>query len=140
MRELSPSLRLCAEFGHHCSMKNSAIHVYGIPNCGSVKKVRVWLEGQGQAYLFHDFKKEGVDPAALDHWLQQVGWETLVNRKGTTWRQLDATEQAKVTNAASARSLMLAHPSVIKRPVVVAGAARQVTVGVNEEAWSRVTS
>jgi arsenate reductase len=109
-------------------MKNSAIHVYGIPNCGSVKKVRVWLESQGQAYLFHDFKKEGVDPAALDHWLRQAGWETLVNA------------QAKVSDAASARSLMLAHPSVIKRPVLVAGADRQVIVGVNEEAWSRVIS
>ena len=121
-------------------MKNSAIHVYGIPNCGSVKKVRVWLESQGQAYLFHDFKKEGVDPVALDHWLRQAGWETLVNRKGTTWRQLDANAQAKVSDAASARSLMLAHPSVIKRPVLVAGADRQVIVGVNEQAWSRVIS
>ena len=67
-------------------MKNSATHVYGIPNCGSVKKVRVWLEDQGHAYQFHDFKKEGVDPTALDHWLSQVSWETLVNRNGTTWR------------------------------------------------------
>ncbi len=121
-------------------MKNSATHIYGIPNCGSVKKVRVWLEDQGHAYQFHDFKKEGVDPAALDHWLSQVSWETLVNRKGTTWRQLDASVQAKVSDAASARSLMLAHPSVIKRPVLVAGDARQVTVGVNEEAWSRVVT
>ena len=91
-------------------MKNPATHVYGIPNCGSVKKVRVWLEEQGHHYQFHDFKKEGVDPAALDHWLSQVSWETLVNRKGTTWRQLDASVQAKVSDAASARSLMLAHP------------------------------
>jgi arsenate reductase len=138
MPELSPSLPRRAEFGHHGSMKNSATHVYGIPNCGSVKKVRVWLEDQGHEYQFHDFKKEGVDPAALDHWLSQVSWETLVNRKGTTWRQLDASVQAKVTDAASARSLMVAHPSVIKRPVLVAGSDRHVSVGVNEEAWSRV--
>ena len=121
-------------------MKNPVTHVYGIPNCGSVKKVRVWLENQGHAYQFHDFKKEGVDPAALDHWLSQVSWETLVNRKGTTWRQIDASVQAKVSDADSARSLMLAHPSVIKRPVLVAGGDRQVTVGVNEQAWSRVVS
>jgi Spx/MgsR family transcriptional regulator len=138
MLELSPSPQALAEIGHHCCMKNPATHVYGIPNCGSVKKVRVWLEEQGHDYQFHDFKKEGVDPAALDHWLSQVSWETLVNRKGTTWRQLDASVQAKVSDAASARVLMLAHPSVIKRPVVVAGSERQVTVGVNEEAWSRV--
>ena len=119
-------------------MKKSSTHVYGIPNCGSVKKARVWLETQGLAYVFHDFKKEGVDPAALDHWLSQVDWTVLVNRKGTTWRQLDAGVQAQVTDSASARALMLAHPSVIKRPVVVAGASHSVTVGVNEEVWSRV--
>jgi arsenate reductase len=140
MLELSPSLQAPAEIGHHCCMKNPATHVYGIPNCGSVKKVRVWLEEQGHDHQFHDFKKEGVDPVALDHWLSQVSWETLVNRKGTTWRQLDASVQAKVSDAASARSLMLAHPSVIKRPVLVAGDARQVIVGVNEEAWSRVVA
>jgi arsenate reductase len=140
MRELSPSLRRHAEIGHHAQMKKTSIDVYGIPNCGSVKKIRVWLGNQGQAYTFHDFKKEGVDPAALDHWLTQVGWETLVNRKGTTWRQLDAAVQAQVTDNASARALMLAHPSVIKRPVLVAGSRRAVTVGVNEEVWSGVIS
>jgi arsenate reductase len=140
MVELSPSLQAHAEIRHHCRMKKPATHVYGIPNCASVKKVRVWLEDQGHAYQFHDFKKEGVDPTALDHWLSQVSWETLVNRKGTTWRQLDASVQAKVSDAASARSLMLAHPSVIKRPVLVAGGDGQVTVGVNEEAWSRVVT
>ena len=119
-------------------MKNSATHVYGIPNCGSVKKVRVWLEDQGHAYQFHDFKKEGADPAALDHWLSQVSWETLVNRKGTTWRQLDASVQAKVSDAASARSLMRAHPSVNNPPVRGAVDARQGPVGVNDEAWALV--
>ncbi len=121
-------------------MKKSPIDVYGIPNCSSVKKIRIWLDSQGHVYAFHDFKKEGVDPAALDHWLTHVGWETLLNRKGTTWRQLDPSVQAQVRDNASARALMLTHPSVIKRPVLVAGSARSVTVGVNEDAWSRAIS
>lgn len=121
-------------------MNNSLIQVYGIPNCGSVKKVRVWLQAQGLAYQFHDFKKEGVAAEDLTHWLDHVNWETLVNRKGTTWRQLGPETQAQVHDAASARDLMLAHPSVIKRPVLVAGPHRKVLVGVNETAWSDVTS
>ena len=110
--------------------------VYGIPNCDSVKKARTWMDAQGVAYTFHDFKKQGVPPQALDQWLQAVGWETLLNRKGTTWRKLDEPTQAKVIDAASARALMLAQASVIKRPVVVIGT--EVTVGVNPEAWTRV--
>jgi arsenate reductase len=110
--------------------------VYGIPNCDSVKKARSWMDTQGVAYTFHDFKKQGVPAPALDQWLKAVGWETLVNRKGTTWRKLDETTQASVVDAASARALMLAQASVIKRPVVVIGS--EVTVGVNPEAWARV--
>jgi Spx/MgsR family transcriptional regulator len=110
--------------------------VYGIPNCGSVKTARAWMDEHGIAYTFHDFKKQGVPPEALDAWLQRVGWEILLNRKGTTWRQLEASVQARVTDAASARALMLTHASVIKRPVVVVG--NETMVGVNPEAWARV--
>ena len=117
-------------------MSKTTITVYGIPNCDSVKKARVWLTDHGVEYLFHDFKKQGVPPEALDLWLQKVGWEVLVNRKGTTWRQLDAVLQASVVDNASARALMLEHASVIKRPVVVKG--QSVTVGVNAEAWQNV--
>jgi Spx/MgsR family transcriptional regulator len=91
--------------------------LYGIPNCDTVKKARAWLTGQGMAHQFHDFKKQGVPEAQLDHWLARAGWEKLLNRQGTTWRKLDATTQAGVTDAASARALMLAQPSLIKRPV-----------------------
>ena len=112
--------------------------VYGIPNCDSVKKARSWMDMHGIAYTFHDFKKQGVPAEALDQWLAAAGWETLVNRKGTTWRKLDPTEQSRVTDARSARALMLAQASVIKRPVVVVG--EQVMVGVNPEAWARVLS
>ena len=119
-------------------MSKTSITVYGIPNCDSVKKARVWLTNHGVDYVFHDFKKQGVPPEALDLWLKQVGWEVLVNRKGTTWRKLDAALQASVVDNASARALMLAHASVIKRPVVVK--RQTVTVGVNPDAWQHVVS
>ena len=119
-------------------MKYTAITVYGIPNCDSVKKARVWLTDHGVDYVFHDFKKQGVPPEAVDVWLQHVNWDVLVNRKGTTWRKLDLTLQASVVDKASARALMLKHASVVKRPVVVKG--QTVIVGVNPEAWESVVA
>ena len=110
--------------------------IYGIPNCDSVKKARVWFTDHSIEHVFHDFKKQGVPAEAVDTWLQAVGWEVLVNRKGTTWRKLDPAIQASVVDVASARALMLAQASVIKRPVVVKG--NQVIVGVNPDAWARV--
>lgn len=112
------------------------IQVFGIPNCSSVKKALVWLQEQGVAYDFHDFKKKGLPEAALDHWLQALSWEVLLNRKGTTWRGLTAAEQAAVADAPSARAAMLARPSLVKRPVIVF--RHDVIVGVNPEAWSDV--
>jgi Spx/MgsR family transcriptional regulator len=117
-------------------MSKTTITVYGIPNCDSVKKSRVWLTDHGVDYVFHDFKKQGVPPEAVDLWLKYVSWDVLVNRKGTTWRKLDPAVQASVTDSASARALMLEHTSVVKRPVVVKG--QTVVVGVNPEAWSSV--
>jgi arsenate reductase len=117
-------------------MNKTSITVYGIPNCDSVKKARVWLTDHGVDYVFHDFKKQGIPPEAVDQWLRQVGWEVLVNRKGTTWRKLDAAVQAGVIDNASARAVMLANASVIKRPVVVKGPT--VIVGVNPDAWQSV--
>lgn len=92
--------------------------VYGIPNCNTVKKARTWLDEQGQTFAFHDYKKQGVPADRLDAWIKQVGWEVLVNRQGTTWRQLDDVTKAGVVDAASARALMLDKASVIKRPVI----------------------
>ena len=109
--------------------------VYGIPNCDTVKKARAWLSEHGQAHAFHDFKKQGVPPEPLARWVQAVGWEKLLNRKGTTWRQLDAATQAAVVDAASAQSLMLASPSVIKRPVVDWGS--DITVGFDAADWGQ---
>ena len=107
--------------------------LYGIPNCDTVKKARAWLSQYGIDYVFHDFRKQGVPEPELDHWLAHVGWERLVNRKGTTWRQLDEATRDAVSDAASARALMLAHPSVIKRPVVAWPDG--VTVGFDADAW-----
>ena len=113
------------------------ITLYGIPNCDTVKKARAWLQAHGVAHDFHDFKKLGVPEAALDQWLAQLGWELLVNRKGTTWRQLDEATRASVVDAASARPVLLAHPSLIKRPVVRwADAQNTVTVGFDAASWT----
>jgi arsenate reductase (glutaredoxin) len=107
--------------------------LYGIPNCDTVKKARTWLTEHGVEHQFHDFKKQGVPEAVLDQWLAALGWEPLVNRKGTTWRKLDEATRAAVVDAASARALMLAQPSVIKRPVVQW--THGVTVGFDAAAW-----
>ncbi len=111
--------------------------LYGIPNCDTVKKARAWLVEHGVAHDFHDFKKHGVPEAALDQWLAQLGWEALVNRKGTTWRQLDEATRASVVDAASARPVLLAHASLIKRPVVRwVDAPNTVTVGFDAASWT----
>lgn len=109
------------------------INVYGIPNCDTVKKARAWLTEHGVEHRFHDFKKMHVPEAELDRWLAAVGWETVINRKGTTWRQLDEAVRAGVTDAASARAVAMANPSVIKRPVVQW--ADGITVGFDPAAW-----
>lgn len=92
--------------------------VYGIPNCDTVKKARTWLTAQGREFQFHDYKKQGVPADRLDDWIKTVGWEVLVNRQGTTWRKLDDAAKAGVVDAASAKALMVANASVIKRPVI----------------------
>jgi arsenate reductase (glutaredoxin) len=110
------------------------LFVYGIPNCDSVKKGRAWLSEHGLDYHFHDFKKQGVPAAELDTWLAAVGWETLLNRKGTTWRKLDPAVQANVTDSQSARQVMLEHASTIKRPVIAWPSGR-VTVAYTPDQW-----
>jgi arsenate reductase (glutaredoxin) len=95
-----------------------ALTVYGIPNCDTVKKARTWLTAGAHAFDFHDFKKQGLARETVAAWLAQMQWETLVNRKGTTWRNLPEDRKAAVIDAASALELMLEFPSVIKRPVL----------------------
>lgn len=91
--------------------------LYGIPNCDTVKKARARLDGGGIAYAFHDYKKAGADAIALNRWIAAVGWELLLNRAGTTFRKLPEGDREGIDRA-KACALMLAHPSLIKRPVV----------------------
>ena len=92
--------------------------LYGIPNCTTVKKARTWLADHAHDAAFHDFKKQGVDAVWLRDVIRQTGWQALVNMRGTTWRQLTDAEKAAVADEAGALALMLAKPSVIKRPVL----------------------
>ncbi|WP_338764700.1 ArsC family reductase [Massilia sp. METH4] len=112
------------------------ITLYGIPNCDTVKKARTWLADQQQDFLFHDFKKQGLDEATVRHWLKHVDWKTLVNTKGTTWRGLPDERKAAVTDATSATALMLEFPSVIKRPVLQT--ASTCHVGFKPEQYQQI--
>lgn len=112
------------------------IAVFGLSNCDTVKRARAWLDGQGQGYDFHDFKKAGVPLPGLERWLAAVGWELLLNRKGSTWRKLGDAQRGAVHDAASARALMLAQPSVIKRPVLQ-WPDGEISVGFDAADWAR---
>ncbi len=106
--------------------------LYGIPNCDTMKKARQWLDTHGVEYRFHDYKKSGIDAATLQAWCRQVGHEALLNTRGTTWRKLPETERHSV-DAGKALALMQAQPSLIKRPVLLAG--KRLLVGFDEAAW-----
>ena len=109
------------------------IHLYGIPNCDTVKKARVWLDSHGLPYTFHDYKKEGADPDKVAAWIAAAGLDMVVNRKGTTFRKLTADEQAALANSNTAVALLVQHTSVIKRPI--AEYPGGVLVGFKEGEW-----
>ena len=115
------------------------ITVYGIPNCDSVKKARAWLKERGFTHSFHDFKKQGVPADELCAWASAVGWDKLLNRQGTTWRKLDAAAQASVQTPQGALALVVANPSVIKRPVVQ-WPSGSVTVGFDSAQWDGIAA
>ncbi len=108
--------------------------IYGIRNCDTVKKARKWLDEAGVAYEFHDFKNHGLNAELLDRWERAVGWEALINRRGTTWRKLPDEVRANIS-APSARDVMLYNPSIIKRPVVEHG--DDVLVGFDADEWAK---
>ena len=113
--------------------------VYGIPNCDTVKKARVWLAEHGLDYQFHDFKKQGVPADRLQVWVNAVGWDKLLNRKGTTWRKLDAATQSTAVDVESAAKLLILNASLIKRPVVEWGNTAsdpKITVGFDANDWA----
>ncbi len=119
-------------------MAGTRITIYGIRNCDTVKKARQWLDAHHLAYRFHDFKQMGVPGQRIDYWLATAPWEQLLNRQGTTWRTLDADTRTAVTDAQSARALMLANPSVVKRPVVEwdATSAPELDIGFEPGRWT----
>lgn len=111
------------------------IEVYGIKNCDTVKKARHWLEKHGVEYRFHDVREEGLSRSQVQHWLDEVGVEALVNRRSTTWKTLDAAEQERALSATAA-DVLLAHPTLIKRPVITF--ADKTHVGFQEAAFHRL--
>ncbi|UDF31173.1 UNVERIFIED_ORG: ArsC family reductase [Roseateles sp. XES5] len=93
------------------------VTIYGIKNCDTMKKARTWLDARGVAYTFHDYKAEGVDEASLVRWVDALGWETVLNRAGTTFRALPEADRQGL-DGKKAIALMLAQPSMIKRPIL----------------------
>ncbi len=121
----------------HIRLMTNDIVLCGITTCETVRKARKWLEGQGIAFVYHDLRKDGLSEPDLTAWVKAVGWEALLNRSGTTFRKLpDADKQ--VTTEAQAVSLMLMHPTVIKRPVLVRGDT--VTLGFKPELYEKIFS
>ena len=112
-----------------------SVHLYGIPNCDTVKKARGWLEAKGVEYAFHDYKKEGADADKLTRWIGIHGVDAVLNRRGTTFRKLTEAEQANI-DPAKAVTLLEQHPSMIKRPIVEYPGG--VLIGFREVEWSDV--
>ena len=109
--------------------------LYGIKNCDTMKKARAWLDGHGIAYAFHDYKTAGIEKTRLQGWVSQLGWEVLLNRAGTTFRKLPDAEKGGLTEK-KAIALMLAQPSMIKRPVLEM--AGKVTAGFRPEQYEKL--
>jgi Spx/MgsR family transcriptional regulator len=117
---------------------NHELNLYGIPNCNTVKQARSALVEAGWQVCFHDLKKVGVDPQVAAHWLTKCDWPLLINRQGTTWRQLSEAEKDAVTDAQTAVTLMQKSPSVIKRPVIC-WPDGEITVGWGEAAQNKMS-
>ncbi|HEX7760029.1 MAG TPA: ArsC family reductase [Caulobacteraceae bacterium] len=113
---------------------SKGVTIYGIKACDTMKKARAWLEGRGVAYAFHDYKAQGVDKTTLEGWAGLVGWEVLLNRSGTTFRKLPDADRQDLTQA-KAVALMLAQPSMIKRPVLETGEGAPL-VGFRPDAYA----
>ena len=111
------------------------ITIYGIPNCDTIKKARNWLKDNGIDYEFHDYKKLGVPEKELKAWVKQLGWETLLNKRGTTWRKLDEKTKDSVDEK-SAINIMLDNPSIIKRPVLSQG--KTLLVGFKADEYAQL--
>jgi len=113
-----------------------AVTIYGIKNCDTMKKARAWLDARKVAYAFHDYKVAGIERAVLEAWAKKVGWETLLNRQGTTFKKLPDASKSGL-DATKAIALMAAQPSMIKRPVLDVGGT--LTVGFKPEVYAQAT-
>jgi len=113
---------------------NRSVTIYGIKNCDTMKKARAWLDQHGVAYTFHDYKSDGIDRSRLEGWARAVGWEALLNRAGTAFRKLSDQDKASITQT-KAIALMLAQPSMIKRPVLALGG--KLIVGFKPEVYDK---
>jgi arsenate reductase (glutaredoxin) len=111
-----------------------SVTIYGIKNCDTMKKARAWLDKRGVAYEFHDYKSAGIEPERLERWEKKVGWEKLLNRSGMTFRNLPDKDKAGL-DAGKALALMLAKPSMIKRPVLDLGGGK-LLVGFTPELYA----
>jgi arsenate reductase len=109
------------------------ITVYGIRNCDKIKRTLAWFEAAGIQVQFHDFRKDGLDAADLRSWMKTIDWNKLINRSGTTWRALPDEQKLAVTSEKAAQNLMVSHPALIKRPLIVSGAG--IHVGYDEAAF-----
>ncbi|WP_182074778.1 MULTISPECIES: ArsC family reductase [unclassified Serratia (in: enterobacteria)] len=116
--------------------QQTTLTMYGIKNCDTIKKARRWLEDQGVAYHFHDYRADGLDEQRLRGFVAQLGWEPLLNTRGTTWRKLDKAQRNACDNADAAIALMLAQPAIIKRPLLDAGNGRAL-LGFNADAYQQ---
>ncbi len=110
--------------------------VYGVDTCDTVRRARQWLRQHGIEHRFHDFRRDGLAPEQLERWLTRVPWDALVNRRGLSWRRLDAARRAAIVDQPSAVELMLAEPTVIKRPVIEVG--DRLLVGFSEPVYEGV--
>ncbi|HBA33698.1 MAG TPA: ArsC family reductase [Gammaproteobacteria bacterium] len=112
------------------------ITIYGIKNCDTMKKARQWLDEHSVAYVFHDYRKAGISPELIQLWIEKVGWEALLNKRGTTWRNLSEEEKTDI-DATKAGQLMCKQPALIKRPVLVDSDQDEIQVGFSTEAYHR---
>ena len=113
----------------------AAVTLYGIPNCDSIRKARNWLQAQAIDYRFHDYRKQGVDIELLQSMAQQLGWEVMLNRRGTTWRALPDPVKAQIDEA-SALLLMQDNPAIIKRPILQQN--ERMYIGFNPEQYQEI--
>jgi len=113
----------------------AAVIIYGIPNCDTTKKAMAWLEKNKIPFSFHDYRQQGIAEKKLNDWCTKKGWETVFNKRSTTWRELPEAEQKKITGQPAAVKTMSKHNSIIKRPIMEKG--DDLVVGFNEEQYNK---